>query len=64
VLKSGTGRLSLSVRSGAAVANVACTVGGAVLPGSAPYSGSVTFTRVGVCYLQISGYGTASASAT
>jgi hypothetical protein len=64
VLTPGTGRLSLTVTSGFAVANVGCTVGGAVLPGTAPFSGSTPFTRVGVCFLQITGSGSATASAT
>lgn len=64
VIGVGTGRLSLSVSSGFAVTNVSCTVGGAVLPGSAPYSGSMMFQRGGLCVLQITGSGSASASAT
>lgn len=62
-IKTLTGRLNLSVSGGyVAVAGVSCTVGGASDAGIPPYSNSTDFTRAGVCILQISGSGTASAS--
>lgn len=59
----GTGVLTLTVNSGFAVANVACTVGGAVLAGTAPSFQAVAFTRAGLCILQITGNGSARATA-
>lgn len=60
----GTGRLTINVSSGFGVANVGCEpTGSAFLGGWAPYSDSQSFTRTGVCVLQVSGTGFATATA-